>query len=122
MAIEIERTFKLTNDDIVIDNTRNIALIEGNDKLVQDFDVLLRTEKGEDIFRTEFGMGSLSMINEPTEENIVGRVRDALNLYRFTQVIEDVTVTFDPDNRAATVSATIVVDDEEVTITTGVQF
>lgn len=120
MTIDVGKTFKLTNDDIVIDNTRNIELVESDDKLRQDFDILLRTEKGGDIFHTSFGTSIRLMIDNPITEVIVRQVKQALALYRFVQSVGDVEVTFDYTNRIATVSASVTVGEEEVTVSLGV--
>ncbi len=122
MAIDVGTTFKLVNDDVNFDATKNLELISGEDKVRQDFDILLRTEKGEDLFDLTFGMATLIMITDPTVAVIERRVREALVQYRFTQSIEKVSVSFDPDNRLAAVEATITVTEEEITLRTGVQF
>src|SRR6056297_2442408 len=81
----------------ITDNT--FSIIKGNDKTLQDIEMVVKTVKGENIFYEQMGIPWLQIMQNPTENNVRNAIISALNQSPLNVALEEINIDNDYENR-----------------------
>jgi len=103
-ALEIDDT-----GDTVLDTAGRIKTVNGQDKIVQDLRVLLRSVKGSFPFDTSFGTEDLSGFHNPNTKLINSAIQAAILQHPGVSEVRDLQIS--KDGRIANIALTVILTD-----------
>ena len=109
-------TFKIIDDDIVIDGSGNIEIIEGKDEIVQNVERCLTTNLGEFFLKPEHGL-DYSVIKKKgySIDEIKRAITQAILQEPAVTSVDTVTIEVDDANRSVAIHFTATADSEIIT-------
>lgn len=94
------KTFELDDQmDIVINELKNISLVEDSEKVQQDLKVLYRTHLGDDIFAPEFGFDFATVTEIDTEKVKKRELEETAFKYIYTKDVLSIVVEQYSENK-----------------------
>ena len=101
--------FKLVDGDIVLDGQNDIALITGDDEIVQTIRENLSTNKGEWILNTDVGFDRFSILGQKyNQDNAIDLLRETIFQDDRIDTIENLDLDFERKSRTLTVKFEII--------------
>lgn len=100
MAFVYGSTFRLDNTgEVIIESGGDISLVTEYDKISQDLNVILRSQKNQYLFNKNFGVNYIDYLNgNLSTYYITKEISDAIKSYYFVNQINSINVTIENGN------------------------
>lgn len=100
MAFVYGSTFRLDNTgEVIIESGGDISLVTEYDKIFQDLNVILRSQKNQYLFNKNFGVNYIDYLNgNLSTYYITKEISDAIKSYYFVNQINSINVTIENGN------------------------
>ena len=99
--------------DLVLSSLKRLPRVMAEEKVKQDLRILLRTVKGEDIFRPDFGFDVLKVVGARYNKKLVDlEVRRALRLYPYLRSIDRLEISPPDTDRRVQIDMAITLTDD----------
>jgi hypothetical protein len=79
--------------DLVMDGAKRLMMINDTDKVKQDFKVLMKVGKGDNLFHLDYGLDMVSIVEYNNEKVTLQKIIDAAKKYRFIKEVKGVFIS-----------------------------
>jgi phage baseplate assembly protein W len=106
--------FKLDSNGDLSFSLKRIETTTGSEKVEQDLRVILKTQKGEDVFNPDFGFDALKIVRNGYDKKLIDlEVRKALKQYPYLKSIDKVEVGDLDANRQVKITIEITTSEDQ---------
>jgi len=79
--------------DLVMDGAKRLVMVGDTDKVKQDFKVLMKVGKGDNLFHLDYGLDMVSIVEYNNEKVTLQKIIDAVKKYRFIKEVKGVFIS-----------------------------
>lgn len=104
--------------DLVMDGAKRLMMINDTDKVKQDFKVLMKVGKGDNLFHLEYGLDMVLIVQCNNDNVTIQQIIAAARKYKFTKSVKGVFVSRSERNETWAIDIKLMTE-EEIKITFG---
>jgi len=79
--------------DLVMDGAKRLVMVNDTSKVEQDFKVLMKVGKGDNLFHLDYGLDMVLIIQCDNEKVTIQQIIEAAQKYRFTDSVKGVFIS-----------------------------